>query len=269
MSKRKVDDVSFVATFDDLSTFKKIIDGIKEVVQDGHIDVKSSGISFQAMDTSRISLVALSLTAEGFRTYQCDRDILIGTNFESLAKVLRVGGKDDTLTIRAEGVTPTVLNFVFKSEDESRVVSYDLHLLEIQSEFLTLPDAPYQNNIMINSNDLHSVIKNFIGLGAESLKISGDSKQVVLNAVSKLGTGTITFTTNTQGKMEFEIIGPFAFEYGMNYLDKFMKCSGLSPTVKLFLDENFPMLLEYRLKEDTGFLRFYLAPKLPLDVTDE
>jgi proliferating cell nuclear antigen len=63
--------------------FKKIIGSISDLVNDGNFMCDSHHISFQGMDSSHVSLVALSLRSEGFRDYRCDRDITLGINFGS------------------------------------------------------------------------------------------------------------------------------------------------------------------------------------------
>lgn len=60
--------------------WRKVIDAIKELVQEATLDCSENGISLQAMDTSHVSLVSLLLRSEGFETYRCDRNINLGLN---------------------------------------------------------------------------------------------------------------------------------------------------------------------------------------------
>lgn len=104
----------FEATIQKAVTLKKIIDAIKELVTDAKFECTASGISLQAMDNAHVSLVGLILRAAGFENYRCDRNITLGLNLESLAKVLKVAGNDDSVTIRAEDDGDTV-SFTFSS----------------------------------------------------------------------------------------------------------------------------------------------------------
>ena len=47
----------FEAKLQDGTILKKIVDSIKELVTDVNLDVNSSGISLQAMDSSHVALV--------------------------------------------------------------------------------------------------------------------------------------------------------------------------------------------------------------------
>ena len=60
------------------------------------------GISLQAMDSSHVALVTLSLSSEGFEEYRCDKQMTLGVSISNLAKVLRCGGNDDALTLSCE-----------------------------------------------------------------------------------------------------------------------------------------------------------------------
>ena len=50
---------------------------------DTNLECATSGITLQAMDSSHVALVALSLKSDGFETYRCDRNISLGMNLVS------------------------------------------------------------------------------------------------------------------------------------------------------------------------------------------
>lgn len=104
----------FEAVLTKAVTLKKIIEAIKELVTDAKFVCTASGISLQAMDNAHVSLVGLVLRSSGFETYRCDRNISLGLNLESLSKVLKAAGNDDSVTIRAEDDGDTV-SFTFTS----------------------------------------------------------------------------------------------------------------------------------------------------------
>lgn len=54
------------------------MEAIKDLIEDANFDCNNSGFSLQAMDSSHVSLVALSLRADGFEHYRCDRNVSMG-----------------------------------------------------------------------------------------------------------------------------------------------------------------------------------------------
>ena len=66
------------------------------------------------MDNSHVALVSLLLRSDGFEPYRCDRNLPLGINLNSLSKILKCAGNDDTITLKAED-TADVLSLVFES----------------------------------------------------------------------------------------------------------------------------------------------------------
>lgn len=56
----------------------QVVEAIKELIEDANFDCNSSGFSLQAMDSSHVSLVALSLRSDAFEHYRCDRNVSMG-----------------------------------------------------------------------------------------------------------------------------------------------------------------------------------------------
>ena len=93
---------------------KKIVEAIKELVTSVNIDVNPSGISVQAMDSSHVALVSLTLKEDGFQNFRCDRAMTLGLNITNLAKIMKCAGNDDIITLKAEE-EPSTITFIFES----------------------------------------------------------------------------------------------------------------------------------------------------------
>lgn len=95
------------------------------------------------MDSSHVSLVALFLRAEGFELYRADRNISLGINLGSMAKILKCSGNDDIITLKAEDNGDQV-EFMFESPKQTRNSHFQLKLMDIDSEHLGIPDTEYK-----------------------------------------------------------------------------------------------------------------------------
>lgn len=89
----------FHAKLADGQVLRKLIESIKDLVTDVNLDVTSSGISLQAMDSSHVALVTLNLSADGFEQFRCDKQMTLGVAIASLSKILKVGGNEDSITL--------------------------------------------------------------------------------------------------------------------------------------------------------------------------
>lgn len=81
---------------------------------EANLEIGATGVSLQAMDSSHVSLVALSLRSDGFEHYRADRAFSMGMNLNNVSKMLRCAGKDDIITIKADDGDDTVY-FTFES----------------------------------------------------------------------------------------------------------------------------------------------------------
>lgn len=63
---------------------KKVLDAIRELLNEATFDCSDSGIQLQAMDSSHVSLVSLTLRSDGFDKFRCDRNVSMGMNITRL-----------------------------------------------------------------------------------------------------------------------------------------------------------------------------------------
>ena len=68
------------------SILKKVLEALKDLINEACWDISSSGVNLQSMDSSHVSLVQLTLRSEGFDTYRCDRNLAMGVNLTRLAR---------------------------------------------------------------------------------------------------------------------------------------------------------------------------------------
>lgn len=120
----------FEARLPQADVWKKVIDAIKELVQEATIDCSDTGISLQAMDSAHVSLVSLLLRSDGFETFRCDRNMSLGLNISrfvwvtftqfvsfSAAKILKCAGSSDSITLKAGDKADTI-TFLFESRSK-------------------------------------------------------------------------------------------------------------------------------------------------------
>eukprot|EP00753_Platysulcus_tardus_P022646 PLAT9854.1.p1 GENE.PLAT9854.1~~PLAT9854.1.p1 ORF type:complete len:262 (+),score=163.12 PLAT9854.1:93-878(+) len=246
------------------SLLKKIVEAMKEIVTEVNLDCTPSGIALQAMDPSHVTLVNLMLRSEGFDLYRCDRNITLGLNLVSLAKVLKCAGNDDVVTIRAEEDADSI-QFVFENEAQDRISDFELKLMSIDSEHLSIPETEYKCVIKMPSGEFQRIIRDYGVLG-DTCTISGSKEGVKFSVTGDLGTGNITCKQNSSVDKEDEetvlmVDEPVELKYSLRYLNFFTKASTLSGAVVLSMTPDLPIMVEYRIAE-IGHIRYFLAPKL-------
>ncbi|KAL9005054.1 MAG: hypothetical protein Q9188_002161 [Gyalolechia gomerana] len=252
------------ARLEQAQLLKKVVDAIKDLVQDCNFDCNDSGIALQAMDNSHVALVSMMLKAESFSPFRCDRNIALGINLSSLMKVLRCAQNEDILTLKADDA-PDVVNLVFETSESDRLSEYDIKLMDIDQEHLGIPETEYAATIAMPSAEFQRICRDLMAL-SESVAIEATKEGVKFSCTGDIGNGAVTLRSytnveNPEKNIDISLSEPVALTFSLKYLVNFCKASGLSGTVKLCLSNEVPLLVEYTLASNS-YLRFYLAPKV-------
>lgn len=234
-------------TFEHGEVFAKIIDAVKDLCHEGNIDFTTDGVSMQVMDAAHISLCSISLRTNTFKKYVCTESVSLGINFKSLAMVLR--GAKGVLTIKHTN-TETLDVSVNKLGGSA---TYRMKLMDIDSEYLGVPNEPHAAICTLPSSTLTKVIKDL-----------GDfSDTCAIHIRNELHIGVC----GDMGKVQWKSDGAMCsiqeelepLQFGTRYLSIFTKAAAVAAKVIVGLSENRPICLTYPLPH--GHIRYYLAPK--------
>ncbi|CAG8459284.1 2035_t:CDS:2 [Acaulospora morrowiae] len=243
---------------------KKLLESVKELVTDANFDCSETGIALQAMDNSHVALVSLLLRSDGFDPYRCDRGFSLGVNLNSLNKILRCAGNDDIITLKADDNSADNLGLIFESPTNERVSEYELKLMDIDQEHLSIPDTEYDATIIMPSAEFQRICRD-LTVVSESVSIDVTKESIKFTAEGEVGSGSVKLKpTSSIDKPEesvtIELAQAVSLQFSLKYLTNFTKGTPLSDQVMLCLSENMPLLVEYKM--DIGYIRYYLAPKI-------
>lgn len=248
-------------------TFKKVLDAIKDLLNEASFDCSESGIQLQAMDTSHVSLVSLTLKSDGFDKYRCDRNLTMGMNLGNMAKIFKCCSNDDTVTIKAQDDADTV-TFMFESQKQDKTSDYEMKLMNLDQEHLGIPETDFSCVIRMPSAEFARIVRDLAQFG-ESIVISCTKEGVRFSTHGDIGNANVKIAqTNNYDKEEesvtIEMQEPVVLTFACEYLNSFTKATPLAPQVQLSMSDNVPLVVEYAIK-DLGHLRYYLAPKIEED----
>ncbi|KAH3743986.1 proliferating cell nuclear antigen [Pelomyxa schiedti] len=252
---------------------KRILDALKDLVNEVNFDCSAAGISLQAMDTSHVSLVSLMLRPDGFLYYRCDRNIRMGINLTHLAKVLKCANNEDQLTIKAEDPNPTdTVTFLFESKDGDRVSDFDIKLMEFETDRLGIPDMEYLATVTMSSVEFQRICRDIAVIG-DTVTISVKKDEVRFSVSGDLGTGNISCKHSTSTAVDkadssappsittISLREPVTLSFALRYLNFFTRATSLSQDVSLQLSPEAPLAVAYNIV-DLGSIKYYLAPKV-------
>merc|ERR1711962_154183 len=243
---------------------KKVLESLKDLLNEATWDCADTGIQLQAMDNSHVSLVSVLLRADGFDKFRCDRQLSMGMNLTSMSKILRCAANDDIITIKAQDQADTV-TFMFESPNQEKMADYEMKLMNLDQEHLGIPETDYAAVIKMPSSEFQRVIKDLSQFG-ESVVISCTKEGVKFSAAGDIGVGNIKLAQTANVDKEEEAVSiemqePVTLTFACRYLNMFTKASCLAPQVTLSMSPEVPLVVEYKIG-DIGHIRYYLAPKI-------
>jgi len=257
----------FEARLTSSSVLKKVLDAIKDLLNEATFDCTDSGIQLQAMDTSHVSLVSLTLRSDGFDKFRCDRNLSMGMNLASMAKIMKCANNDDTLTMKAQDNADTV-TFMFESPNQEKVSDYEMKLMNLDQEHLGIPETDYACIVRLPSMEFARICRDLSQFG-ESVVIACTKDGVKFSATGDVGAANVKLSqTSSIDKEEEAVIiemqEPVVLTFACRYLNSFTKATPLSTQVQLSMSADVPLVVEYKV-QDYGHIRYYLAPKIEDD----
>merc|ERR1712050_365935 len=195
----------------------------------------------------------------------CDRPMSLGMNVDSLGKILKMCGPNDSLKVRWQNDADTV-NFQCESSEEDRIADFDLKLMEIESEHMEIPEQHYKVIARMPSSEFQKICRDLKEFG-ETMQVSASKEGLRFSVQGDVGTGNVMLKPRESEKEEervsLTVHEPVTATFALRYLVNFAKAAPLCGAVELGLGPDAPLLVKYDLdRMDNGYMQFYLAPKI-------
>ena len=182
-----------------------------------------------------------------------------------MAKIMKCAANDDVLTLRADDAADSI-SFTFESAKQEKVSEFELKLMDIDGEFLGIPETEYNASVTMSSNEFSKICRDLTILG-DTVVIAASKEGVRCSVKGDMGAGNIlvkqggAVADDPASGTTIELSEPVTLTFALRYLNLFSKATSLSEQVKLSMSPDVPLVVEYKMK-DLGYIRFYLAPKL-------
>jgi proliferating cell nuclear antigen len=238
------------------SALRTIFEVLKDIINDVNVYFTPAGVKILTLDTARVTLVHMFLSAENFEEYECTGEFIAGLNMSNTHKLLKSITNNDTLTLRIEG--RDILEIKIENTVKNSNTSFRLKLLDINEDILDVPEIEMDLVTTIPSVDFQRVTRDMANLSAD-LIIKRSGTQLVLSCEGEFADQTTVIQCGTEGPTE-EVGNVFS----LKYINMFTKATNLCSSVQLFQDSkdsNMPIVVRYAIA-NLGDVKFYLAPKV-------
>lgn len=255
----------------------------KEVISEQDPNVKKTvgGMYITALNSNSNILVRLHLEADKFCYFKCEPDndkpyVMLSVNMSNLFKIIKFLNNDDELHMIYNKLHRNQLNLKYINRPKKMTSNYYLGLLDLDEESYKIGNQEFDFVITIQSNDFHTLIKNMSVL-AETVDIQFSNTSEGYNLTFKCKgefasqecefIGTTNSTSDGNIMVQKHVDEDTSSEnnttiiqgvYELKSLSLFSRCSSLCPTIELFIKNDAPLIIKYRVA-DMGSVHLILT----------
>jgi proliferating cell nuclear antigen len=241
-----------------------VFEALKDILTEGNIIFDETGIKMLEMDTTRAVLVHLILNASDFEFYYCapGKRFVCSINMSNFHKIIKSIGNDDIVSLYQDIDEPTELGMDIENPNAHSIKKVKFKLLDTDEVKISIPAAVFDKVINVPTAMLQKICRDFSAL-TENIEIKSVNNQLIFSCDCNLGhvEETISESNNAISIKEGNNTQIMQGVFKLKHLVTFTKCSNLCQHVELLLQNNFPLILDYKVAS-LGQLRLCLAPKL-------
>lgn len=243
----------FKAVLDNPDLLRDTINTVSTLLNEGVFKVTKTGIELKSMDSANVSMVDMKLLASAFKEFDVDSETEMGLNISDLTSVLKRAKADDILTLELK---ESLLEIRLKGGTKR---SFDIPLLDIKQEVKT-PNLEFTANLKLKASVIEDGI-NDAEIISDAVTFEADEGTFTMRAVSENRRSELKLEKGGDALLEINTKGHVKSMFPIDYLKKMIKGSKLSPECMLYLGNDYPMKLEFRVIDKLQ-LSFILAPRI-------
>lgn len=249
------------------NAIKTLFEVLKEILHDVNIYFDQNGMRIMTVDGSHVALIHLFLEASNFEEYHCERPLHLGVNMSNMFKLLKTATNQDTMVLFMENDIKFDLGIQIENAEKKTKTTFTLKLLDVDIEALKMPEIQFDSVITMPSMYFQRLCKDMSNI-SDTLTITSNRNQITLSCKGDFASQETVIEDNVNmiegmsfNQTSSELV---TGAYHLKYLVLFNKASSLCNTMELFMKNNYPLILKYKVA-NLGELRLCLAPKVDED----
>lgn len=227
---------------------------------------KKGGVVIKEVNKTITVLVYCKL--DGFEEYKYNyhkNKLMIGVKLPNLLKCLKCMTHFDTMSWIIEEEDMNKLVVILESTERNEKKIFKLNLMDLDDEKYEIEPVQFPYCITMPSQDFHKYCKDMASVMANKMDIQCTSNMVFLSGKSDIGSvdfqvgesiGGLQIDVNTDKN---EIVQG---NFELKYLTIFTKCTNLCNEVKLFLKNDYALVVRYQVAA-LGEIKLVLSPSEP------
>jgi len=245
--------------------FKSLLDTLKSVLNDANIVFTEKGLKLCSIDSHKNAIVHLFMDAEKFEFYHCKEKLVLGVDIDLLYRTIKTNKMNDLMSLVLHKDHRDVLKISFENEQKKTCVRDEITLLNLREGNIT-EKLEYPRASNMDSQGFQNICREMAGFQATLLEIRNEGDKLVFSnrngttmRTVEVGIGS---SIDTEGNVQHDTAPPAQESVGgvfsLKFLKSFAKAANLSPEVKIYLKNDYPLICEYSVA-NLGSLKYVLV----------
>jgi len=240
---------------DDALFFKKCIDAVASLVDEGTFEVSADGLKLRTMDPSQIAMVDFHMPKSAFSRLDVSEKTHISVNLADLSKILSRSKPDEKLSMRLEEKeSRLVLEFSGQSKRHFR-----LPLLDSSSAFPKEPKIAFDATVKLKGSAFKDMLRD-AGLFSSHVVLQADDAEFLVEAHGDAGDSNVLTKKDSQNMAELKVTAKSRAMFPFEYLDDMTRACPDDTAINVELKTDAPVHVSYEIGH--AKLSYYLAPRV-------
>lgn len=244
-----------------LDEFATLFQNIKSYTDNINIDFNDERMYIQTMDSSKISILEITIPKSWFCKYNCIVPVTLGVNSSIFFKIL--SSRDKCQVMHMTYLDSNSDKLYIDMESSTRAVfdrNFEVPLIELCYDVMVIPEKEYQADISLPSNDFSLLINQLRGFGETLQIVCNDTKVEMISKSIDQGKMSVILQIDDLSAYAIEENQELNLSYSLKNLHSMSLFGKTYDTVELKLHSNYPLYICYNSNELT--IKLFLAPKV-------
>lgn len=248
------------------NVIKVLFESLKELLGDVNMVFTPEGMRICEMDQYETVMVDLFLDKDKLEDYYCPQTTEVGISIPNLYKILKTMNSNNNLTLYMTNEDTSVLEIIIDSDDSVQKIEFTMNLMDLENDNnIGFPEEDYSLELTMTSAEFKQICSNTKCIETKNIKITYSKGIYTFSADGNIGRQKITHVSKkatTDDDEGSKVVDDNQIYEGIFNLEKFSslsKCATITKKVKLYLENDQPLICEYELS--FGDLNLMLAQK--------
>lgn len=233
---------------------KSAIDAIVSIVEEGEFEITKDSLHLKAMDPSQISMVSFTMPKSAFEEYSITEEGRIAIDISQLASVLARGKNGEKAELSVEDGRLVVRFYAAKKKR-----TFKVPLRETGEKIQREPKIEFKSYAVLKADSLKEALKD-AKLVSSHVRLNIEKNEFVVEVKGDAGDIREEFEVDGEEVLEIKTEGGARATFPLQYLEDMLKAASSSSPVKINLETDKPLKLEYSV--EGASVVYYLAPRI-------